>query len=81
MNYPVFAIRDEKVGFGSPQIFLNEEVAKRDFAYHVNMEGSPMAFAPKDYSLYKIGRYETESAKFETQLPEYIVNGTDVIED
>lgn len=78
MIYPVYAIRDEKVGFGTPRIFLNEEVAKRQFGFEVNQEGSPMAYAPSDYSLYMIGKYNTDSASFDSNLPEYVVNGKDV---
>lgn len=78
MFYPVYAIRDEKVGFGTPRIHLNEEVAKRQFGYEINQEGSLMGYAPADYSLYYIGNYNTDSAHFESKLPEYILNGKDV---
>lgn len=81
MIYPAYALRDIYVGFGGPQIWQNEEVAKRDFKYKVNQEMGMMNYQPKDYSLYKIGEYNTDTGRFEPQLPELVCEGVDVVGD
>lgn len=78
MKYPVYAMRDVYVGFGAPQVHQNEEVAKRDFKYKVNQENGMMNYQPKDFSLYRIGKYNTDSGHFEAELPCLVCEGVDV---
>lgn len=78
MKYPMFSMRDEKVGFGQPMVHMSEEVARRDFAYKINQPDSMMGFAPKDFSLYRVGEFDTDSAKIVPCLPEFVCSGTDV---
>ncbi len=79
MKYPVYAWKDVKIGFGAPKLALNDEVAKREFGYELNREGSIMQYSPADYELYKIGEYNTDNGHFDSlTLAEYLVNGRDV---
>lgn len=78
MKYPVYAVRDIKAGFGAPEVSLNEGTMVRTFSQRINQEGSVLAFAPKDYSLFRIGDYDTDSGKFDPVLPEFVIEGVDV---
>lgn len=78
MNYPVYAYRDIKMGFGRPQPFANEMIAKRNFMIEINDENQVLRYTPSDYELYKIGTYDTDSGKFEGCVPEFICSGIDV---
>lgn len=79
MKYPVFAWRDVIQGFGAPQLFLNEEIAKRDFGYRINLEDSPMQYKPSDYELYRIGDYETDTGRMQPlDVPVFLINGMSV---
>lgn len=60
MKYPVYSVRDVHVGFNQPMTDLNDNVAKRNFALAINNNDS-MRFAPKDYDLYKIGDFDTDT--------------------
>lgn len=78
MKYPMFCMRDEKVGFGQPMIHMSESIARRDFAYKMTRPDSLMDFAPKEFSLYRVGEFDTESGKIEPCIPEFVCNGVDV---
>ena len=76
MKYPLYAIRDLKAnGFSQPVLYVNENVAKRDFDYRLHNDQS-MGFSPNDYDLYHVGYFDSDSGKLEAiELPEMIVNG------
>lgn len=79
MTYPVFAWRDIKQGFGFPRLSLNVETAKREFGYELNREGSLMEYAPSDYELYQIGKYDTDNGRmYPDDVSTFICNGLDV---
>ena len=78
-KYPVYAVRDLKVGFGVPLVKVSDEVAKRDFAQQFSVPGSVMEFSPQDFQLFKIGEYDPDTAKFDSILPEFIVDGMDMV--
>lgn len=81
MKYPVYCIRDSKVGF-QPQLLIeqNDATAVRGFSYAVNNEGL-MNYSPKDYDLFKIGEFEIETGKFESIIPENVCSGVSVFEE
>lgn len=78
MKYPVYCIRDVKVGF-RPEFLIqqNDATAIRGFSYAVNNDGM-MNFSPKDYDLYKIGEFDLETGNFQSQLPDIICSGVSV---
>lgn len=80
MKYPIYAVRDVHVGFNQPMTDLNDNCAQRNFAYAINNPGNGvMNFSPKDYDLYKIGEFDTESGFIVPEaVPVLIVTGQSV---
>ena len=81
MKYPIYSIRDVKVGFGAPSIDINDQSRIRGFAYSVNQEGI-MNFKPKDYDLYKVGEFDTDKGIIiPEKIPKLMASGVDVYEE
>ena len=78
MKYPLFSIRDNKVGFQLPFCDQNEQAAIRGFAFAINGNDGMMNFSPADYDLYNIGVFDTEKGTIETDIPVLVVSGTSV---
>lgn len=80
MIFGVYSIRDVKTGFLSPTFEVNDQVAKRNFEYAVlNSEHSLFFTHPEDYSFYRLGSFNSETGRFETdQLPELICDAASV---
>lgn len=79
MKYPVYAIRDVHTGFMTPTVDQNDASALRNFSHAVMHSDSLMNSHPKDYSLYKIGYFETENGNIEACLPELIVDAYSIL--
>lgn len=80
MKYPIYAVRDIHVGFNAPMTDINDQVAIRNFTYAINNPGNEvMNFAPKDYDLYRLGEFDTESGHIVVEnVPVLIVTGSSV---
>lgn len=63
MTLPMYALRDELNGFTSPIPFNNEEMAKRYLKDQVYTNPT-IKNTTKDFSLWKIGEYDTETGLF-----------------
>lgn len=81
MVYKLFAIRDKYTGFMAPAPDQSVDSAKRNFAYAVNNNPGVMNYAPADYDLYQIGKFDTESGEIESMLPEFVCNGREVFNE
>lgn len=57
----IYVMRDVKTGFLTPSFDSNDQTAIRNFAHAVCQPSSILAFQPKDFSLYKLGEYDTDS--------------------
>uniref|UniRef100_A0AAU8AZM5 Nonstructural protein n=1 Tax=Dulem virus 171 TaxID=3145648 RepID=A0AAU8AZM5_9VIRU len=79
MKYPVFAIRDSKVGFLSPTIDENAFTATRNFEHAVMNPQSVMNSHPADYSLYEIGQFDTETGELIPSMAKHIASASDVL--
>lgn len=80
MIYPVYAIRDAKVGFMSPTVDQNDASAARNFEHAVMNSASLMNSHPGDYALYRIGSFDTESGVIEKEeLPVHICDASSVL--
>lgn len=77
MKYPMFAIRDSKVGFLPPTCDQSEQSAIRNFAYAINSDGV-MHFSPKDFDLFKVGEFDAEKGSITSCLPVNICDGLSV---
>lgn len=74
----VYAIRDEKTGFLTPTVDQNDAAAMRNFA-HACMNNQSLFFThAADYSLMKIGEYDTDTGLISAVAPQPLISGTDV---
>lgn len=80
MKYPIYAVRDIHVGFNAPMTDINDQVAIRNFTYAINNpNNSVMNFVPKDYDLYKIGEFDSDTGLIASEsVPILIVTGSSV---
>lgn len=73
MLYGVYSMRDVKTGFLTPTIELSDAAAARNFTHTVcNSEGLLNTFA-QDFSLYKIGEFETDTGVLTPIRPSVLV--------
>lgn len=81
MKYPVFCIRDTKVGFDPTfMVQVNDDAAVRGFEVAINNPSNVvMNYRPSDYELYKIGEFDTDSGRFfSLDVPVFMIGGNDV---
>lgn len=85
MERNVYAVKDRLNGFLSPFLDMSDASAKRGFLHSMhNAQPDSLFFThPEDYSLYKLGAFETESGKLiSLPTPQFICDGyTEVYED
>lgn len=80
MKFNVYAIRDVKTGFMSPTFEINDAVAMRNFEHAVQNSDSILFSHCKDFDLYKIGTYDSETGKLlPIELPLPICSGADCL--
>lgn len=60
MLYNIYSIKDEKTGFLTPTIDVNDDSALRNFQYACMNADSLFFTFPSDYSLYRLGQYESD---------------------
>lgn len=82
MIYGVYAIRDALSGFMSPTLETSDALALRHFSMAVAdvRSGNLMNFRPGDFSLYFIGRYNTDDGAIVRADPITLVASGDSIE-
>lgn len=82
MKTKLYSYRDSLVGFGPVMVENNEQTAIRGFSFAVNNASGMMGFSPKDYDLYYIGEYDTDSGYVDpAPVPILVVNGMSVYGD
>lgn len=75
----LYGIKDRFSGFMSPMMYVNDDVAKREFAFSLTQPGI-VNFAPGDFDLYRIGEIDNHSGKISQDGPfEFICNGSEVM--
>lgn len=72
----LYSIRDVKSTFMPPFIDDNDEVAQRNFAFAISNRPDVIAYAPSDFSLMRIGTFDTESGALVPCLPVFVCDGT-----
>lgn len=77
MKYGIYCIRDSKTGFLTPTADQNDQTAMRNFA-HAAMQNNTLFYShPQDYSLFRIGVFDSESGIIEAFVaPEHICEAT-----
>lgn len=74
MKYGLYAMRDQKAGFLQPTVELNDEIAIRNFKLAVTRSKDSLFFTePQDFSLYRIGSYETDTGVLSFSKTEPVV--------
>lgn len=64
MIYGVYAIRDLKTGFLTPTVDVNDQSAMRNFEHAVVSHPDSLFFShPEDYTLFKLGEYDSDLGK------------------
>lgn len=76
MKLGVYAIRDNLTGFLSPTVEQNDASAIRNFEHAMANFNSLMYSHPKDYDLYRIGSFDTETGELKKELPAMIAAGS-----
>lgn len=82
MKYPVYCIRDTKVGF-DPQFIvqINEMAAVRGFKFLMSNEQSMQGHFPEDYELYQVAEFDSDSGAMNGIIPpKFIVAGGSIVE-
>lgn len=79
MKYPMYCYRDTKVGFMPPQCDQSEQAAIRGFSYAINGNDGMMNYSPRDFDLYKVGEFDTETGTINGCMPVLIVSGESVV--
>lgn len=80
MKYNCYAIRDSKCDFHTPTFSLNDASASRDFAMIVNQPDNLISFSPADFSLYRVGTFDSASGIFTPEaLPTLVVSASSLI--
>lgn len=77
MLYQLYSIKDELVAFGPVFVSENDSTASRLLLNGFNIDNSMYATRPQDYTLYRIGSYETETGNIDPCTPQYVISCSD----
>uniref|UniRef100_A0AAU8B1E0 Nonstructural protein n=1 Tax=Dulem virus 164 TaxID=3145641 RepID=A0AAU8B1E0_9VIRU len=79
MTYGIYCIFDEAAGvFTAPTIDISDASAVRNFQKMCQDAGSIMNFKPSDFSLYKVGDFDAETAYIDSfSVPSRLFVGSD----
>ena len=82
MIYPVYCIRDTKVGFNPEFIVqMNEQASIRSFKFMMDKVDSMTSKFPEDYEWYHVCNFDTESGQVESIIPpKFICSGGAILE-
>lgn len=76
MKKPVYALRDELVGFLSVNVDINDQAAMRNF--RLSMAANSAHSVVKDYSLYRLGDLDVETGLMDLFTPpRFLCRGLD----
>ena len=80
MKYNCYSIRDSKCDFHIPTFAMNDASASRDFAMYVNTPDNLISSFPADFSLYRIGSFDSSTGIFTPEaLPCLIVSASSLV--
>lgn len=74
MKLPIYSIRDVHTGFMTPTVDQNDASAMRNFGHAVMQSQSLMNSHPKDYSLYKVGEFDSDTGEISGHIPELVTD-------
>lgn len=71
----IYSIRDACVGFGNPFVQPNDDVALRTMRSLLVDPQSEFSRSPKDYSIWCIGTFDTDTGIIDSKVPEMLSRG------
>lgn len=75
----IYAIKDCLIGFWSPYILDNDQVALRDFAAMVNSDDPRIRSCRNDLELYRLGEFQEKTGVITAIAPEFIARGASLV--
>lgn len=76
----IYSMFDSKTGFQPVTVSRNNDSAVREFAHAVKSTRSLMNTFAADFSLFKVGEFDTESGRLiGFDAPESLVNGASFV--
>ena len=71
----VYSIRDARVGYGNPFVQPNDDVALRTMRSLLVDPQSEFSRSPKDYSIWRVGTFDTDTGIIDSLIPEMLSRG------
>lgn len=79
MTYGIYCIRDALTGYLTPTADVNDPSALRNFTSAVLTPGTLYDTSAKDYDLYKLGEFDSDSGRLNPlPAPQHLANGLSV---
>lgn len=76
MIYEIYSVKDEVEGaYFDPQLFSNEETAKRYFRDLKFKEGTKFDLHHEDFSIWYIGKFDMKEGQIEAVVPRLVERG------
>lgn len=80
MKLGIYSIHDAHVGFMAPVTDMNDVTALRNFSVQVNTNETIKRHS-LDFSIYRIGTFDSDSGIIEAQIPpEIVANASSLLE-
>lgn len=80
MIYGIYCVKDEKTGFMTPTIDLNDPSAYRNFEHAIISTRSSLMFTHKnDFALYKLGSFDSVTGEVTVDDKKLIVDGSSIV--
>lgn len=67
MKMGLYSLKDELKGFEAPMMMMNDDEAIRTLKILANTPDNLVCLSAEDYSVYKIGSFDTECGKLEIE--------------
>lgn len=77
----LYSVRDSKTSFESPFPDCSDASAVRGFQYAFSNHTGLVNFSPADFSLYRVGSFDTDSGVIDPELPVYICSAADFVKN
>lgn len=78
MIYNLYSIRDSKTGFMMPTYDINDQSASRAFAHVCVNSHDVLSSFVKDFDLYRIAEFDSESGVVQPVSPiQFVISGPD----
>jgi hypothetical protein len=76
----IYCLRDKKVGYMAPMIEDNDPTAVRSLRHSIGLDKSLLTYThPEDFTLYRLGSYDTSTGVITPCQPEIVIELSDII--